>query len=51
MTGHLEVAKFSPGFSSPSLERVVGIWLKPLGNAAYVACLPLLFQGSKWLKW
>ena len=28
----------------------VGIRLKPLGNAAYVACLPLLCQGFKWLS-
>ena len=29
----------------------VGIRLKPpLGNAAYVACLPLLCQGSEWLN-
>jgi len=28
----------------------VGIQLRPLGNAAYVACLPLLFQVSKWLN-
>ena len=27
-----------------------GIRLRPLGNAAYVACLPLLCQGSKWLN-
>ena len=36
------------GFS-PSSERVK-IRLRPLGNAAYVACLPLLCQGSKWLS-
>ena len=28
----------------------VGIWLRPLGYAAYVACLPLLHQGSMWLS-
>ena len=28
--------------------RQVGIRLRPLANAAYVACLPLLYQGSKW---
>ena len=28
----------------------VGIRLMPLGNAAYVACLLLLCQGSKWLN-
>ena len=28
----------------------VGIQLRPLGNAAYVACLPLLCHGSKWLN-
>ena len=45
--------KVQPGFQfSPALiEWVsVGIWLRPLGNAAYVACLPLLCQGSKWLN-
>ena len=26
----------------------VEILLRPLGNAAYMACLPLLCQGSKW---
>ena len=40
----LKVAKFSQCSSS------VGIWLKLLGNAAYVACLPLLCQGFKWLS-
>ena len=28
----------------------VGIRLSPLGNATYVACLPLLCQGSKWFN-
>ena len=28
----------------------VGIRLRPLGNASYVACLPLFCQGSKWLN-
>ena len=35
-----------------STERV-GIswnWLRPVSSAAYVACLPLLCQGSKWLS-
>ena len=27
-----------------------GIWLRSLGNSAYVACLPLLCQGSEWLN-
>ena len=27
--------------------KSVGIWLRPLGNAAYVACLSLLCQGSE----
>ena len=40
----LKVAKFSQCSSS------AGIWLKPLSNAAYVACLPLLCQGFKWLN-
>ena len=37
---------------SPALREweSVGIWLRPLGNVAYVACLPLLCQGSKWLN-
>ena len=30
-------------------QELVGIRLRPLGNATYVACLPLLCQGSKWL--
>ena len=30
--------------------ELVGIWLSPLGNAGYVACLLLLCQGSKWLN-
>ena len=29
----------------------VGIWLKPLGNAAYVACLPLLCHGLLVRAW
>ena len=33
---------------SSSERELVGIWLRPLGNAAYVACLLLLCQGSKW---
>ena len=53
-TGPLKVAKFSQGFSSgnPALRECesVGIRLRPLGNAAYVACLPLLCQGSEWLN-
>ena len=28
----------------------VGIQLRTVGNAAYVVCLPLLCQGSKWLN-
>ena len=48
MTGPLRVKKFS---QVPALrEKSVGIRLRPLGNAAYVACLPLLCQGSKWLN-
>ena len=37
---------------SPTLREweSVGIQLRPLGNAAYVACLPHLCQGSKWLN-
>ena len=31
-------------------RRAVGIWLRPLGNATCVACLLLLYQGSKWLN-
>ena len=45
--------KVQPWFHfSPALREweSVGIWLRPLGNAAYVACLPLLCQGSKWLN-
>ena len=30
--------------------EAAGIRLRPLGNPAYVACLPLLCQGSKWLN-
>ena len=40
----LKVVKFSQCSSS------VRIRLKPVGHAAYVACLPLLCQGSKWLS-
>ena len=29
---------------------IIGIRLRLLGNAAYVACLPLHCQGSKWLS-
>ena len=36
--------------SSPTTHNQVGIWLRPLGNAANVACLTLLWQGSKWLS-
>ena len=36
--------------SSPTTHNQVGIQLRPLGNAAYVACLTLLWQGSKWLN-
>ena len=42
-----------PGFQfSPALREweSVGIQLRPLGNAAYVACLLLLCQGSEWLS-
>ena len=45
--------KVQPGFQfSPALREweSVGIQLRPLGNAAYVAYLPLLYQGSKWLN-
>ena len=45
--------KVQPGFQfSPALREweLVGIRLKPLGNAAYVACLLLLCQGPKWLN-
>ena len=31
-------------------QESVGIQLRPLGNAAYVVCLPLLCQGSKLLN-
>ena len=34
----------------PSSHNQVEIWLRPLGNAAYVACLTLLCQGSEWLN-
>ena len=49
MTGPLKVAKFSQDFSSvkPWESESVQIWLMPLGNAAYVACLLLR---SKWLN-
>ena len=33
-----------------STRSSVGIRLRPLDNAAYVACLLLLCQGSKWLN-
>ena len=49
----LKVAKFRQSFSSvqPCIEwESVGILLRPLGNAAYASCLPLLCQGSKWLN-
>ena len=55
-TEPLKVAKFSHAvfqFSpSPFLIKweAVGIWLRPPGNAAYVACLWLLYQGSKLLS-
>ena len=52
-TEPLKVAKFSQSFSSvqPCIEwESVGILLRPLGNAAYASCLPLLCQGSKWLN-
>ena len=45
--------KVQPGFQfSPALREweSVGIRLRPLGNVAYVACLLLLCQGSKWLN-
>ena len=45
--------KCQPGFQfCPALRESesVRIWLSLLGNAAYVACLPLLWQGSKWLN-
>ena len=29
---------------------IIGIRLRLLGNAAYVACFPLLCQGFKWLS-
>ena len=32
------------------IKNQLGIWLRILGNAAYVACLPLLCQRSKWLN-
>ena len=49
----LKGCKVQPGFQfSPALKEweSVGIWLRTLGNAAYVACLPLFCQGSKWLN-
>ena len=33
-----------------NITFVVGIWLRPLDNAAYVACLLLICQGSEWLN-
>ena len=36
--------------ASPSSHNQVGVRLRPLGNAACVACLLLLCQGSKWLN-
>ena len=45
-TEPLKVAKFSQGFR----EKVTISRLRPLGNAAYVACLLLLCQGSKRLN-
>ena len=30
------------------IQRIdVGVWLRPLGNAAYVACLPLLYLSPR----
>ena len=49
----LKGCKVQPKFQiSPALKewQSVGIRLRPLDNAAYVACLPLLCQGSEWLN-
>ena len=48
-TEPLRVAKFSQGSTLWEWESV-GIRLRPLENAACVACLPLVCQGSKWLN-
>ena len=44
--------KFQPSFHfSPALteRESVGIWLRPLRNAIYVACLPLICKGPSGL--
>ena len=48
-TGTLATLKAQSGHIVvlPSSHNQVGIWPRPLGNAAYVACLTLLWQGSK----
>ena len=43
-TGPAKVAK------SRECSSSVRIWLRPLGNATYIVCLPLFCQGSKWLS-
>ena len=43
-TGPLKVAK------SRECSSSVRIQLRPVGNAAYIACFPPHYQGSKWLS-
>ena len=54
MMGPCKCCKVEPVFQfSPSYERVRISWNSAeasSGNAAYIACLLLLCQGSKWLS-
>ena len=48
-----KAGEVQPGFQFSLALREwesVGVQLRLLGNAAYVACLPLFYQGSKWLS-